>query len=145
MNINIPRNIENQTQYNVFETMFMSERRKDIIEITKDMSKNTVISILDAYDEMIDKHNPEMISVRDCITLAVANGTIDIDTGNITHPYRELAASAIDSVETILFEILPEPDEDEEFAEHSDMSKIHGVLYYELEDSLTDLFKNYKL
>ena len=127
-----------KSQYNKFETIFRSQRRDDITLILANISKTQVIAILDSYDEMIHKESPNIISIKDCIKSAIDNGIIEPDINDIGNLYRELAASVIDTVENELYDLLPEPESEEDY----ELSKICGEVYYNLEDSLTELFKN---
>jgi len=144
MSANNPSNIDKSRQYNRFETMFVSERRDNILDIVENLPKNHIVSILDSYDEMVHEILPDIISVKECIEMAVKNGQLQPDLYNIDNSYRELAAAAIDRVETELFDILPDPEVDEEVMENDALSKICGDMYYSLEDTLTNLFKEYK-
>lgn len=136
------RNIENLQQYNVFETMFMSERRENVCKPLDNIPKDKVVAILDAYDEMIHKQYPDAITVEECIELGIKNGIIETNLDNINNLYRELAAVTIDVVEQELYDLLPEPIGEDDY--DCDLSKICGCTYYNLEDRLTELFKNYK-
>jgi hypothetical protein len=137
------RNIEIQ-QYNKFETMFISQRREDIVDSLQNIPKDRVVAILDSYDEMVHEVAPDIISVKDCIKTAIENGMIEPNLYDINNKYREMAAAVIDTVENQLYDILPDPEEDEEVPENVALSKICGETYYELEDALTDLFKDTK-
>lgn len=131
------------SQYGRFETMFISKRREEITSLLENVPKQQVVAILDAYDEMVHEVNPELIKVEDCIKLAVENGVLEPNLFDISNLYRELAASVINTVEDGLYDLLPDPEEDEE--SENGLAKICGETYYNLEDSLTDLFKDANL
>lgn len=135
-------NLQNK-QYNRFESMFRSERRDEIIQPLKNMSKSQVVAILDSYAEMVHEEAPDVIQLEDCIELTIKNGIIENDLYDIGNMYRALSASVIDVVEVELYNLLPDPDPDENVAENADctLSKICGEVYYGLEDELTTLFK----
>lgn len=131
------------SQYGRFETMFTSQRREDITSILENIPKKHVVAILDAYDEMVHEINPEIIKIEDCIKLAVSNGVIEPNLYDVNNLYRDLAAAVINNVEDELYDLLPDPVEDEE--SEDGLSKICGETYYSLEDNLTELFKNANL
>lgn len=136
-------NIEIQ-QYNRFETMFISQRREGIVDTLQNIPKDQVVAILDSYDEMVHEVAPDVISIKDCIQMAVENGIIEPNLYDIDNKYREMAAAVIDAVENELYDILPDPEIEEEVPENVTLSKICGETYYGLEDVLTDLFKDIK-
>jgi hypothetical protein len=141
----IAGNIEKSRQYNKFESIFSSPRREDIISITQNMSKDQVIAILDSYDEMIHTVYPDIIEMKECIKRLIDRGDISINIKDIDNAYRTMAASTIEVVENQLYDALPESQEDNDCDDYNmSLSKICGETYYELEDSLTELFKNYK-
>lgn len=136
--------MKQNNQYTKFETMFASERREDVVDILNNLPKDTIIGVLDAYDETVQELYPEIISIKECIEIAVANGTIQPSTDNINNLYRELAGVVIGRVEDELHDILPDIDTDDPSINESESTKIHGEIYDKLEDNLTELFKVYK-
>lgn len=136
--------MEPNNQYTKFETMFASERRENIAEVLENLPKDTIIGVLDSYDETVQELHPGIISIRECVEAAIVNGIIEPDLGNANNLYRELAGIVIDRVEDELYDILPDANPDDPGIDESETSKIYGEIYYKLEDSLTGLFKSHK-